>query len=71
MITNVTSMTNNQAMNILKCIGEINDLFIEEAESLTLPQRVSKRLMRYGTIAAAASVGLAVTYWYVRSKRTA
>jgi len=63
----------SKAMRLLSCIGGIQDSFIEEAESaVTAPESTTrKRLVRYGTIAAAASVGIAVTYFLIRSKRAA
>ena len=66
------------AKKLLYYIGEIDDSFIEEAfmsnmsnmsNLLNIASR--KRLMRYSTLAAAASVGIAVTFWYIKSKKSA
>ena len=61
------------SIRLLACIGEINDSFLEEAESADIVSRIvtRKRLVRYGKFAAAASFGIAVTYWLLRSKRAA
>ena len=58
------------AIYLLECIGEIDDLFLEEAFQTDILSEISakKRLVQYGTIAAAASVGIALTVWLIRSK---
>jgi len=61
----------DSAARLLACFGEISDSFLEEVESsdtisMILTQR---KLARYGKLAAAASFGLAVTYWLFRSKK--
>ena len=60
------------ARRIWLCIGAIDDLFLEEAEAADIAQDgevTRKRLVRYSTLAAAASFGIAVTYWIIRTKR--
>ena len=66
-----TSMDiSGRVQRLFDCIGEINDLFIEEEAVISPAKR--NRAVRYGTFAAAAaSVGLAVTYWYIKSKKSA
>ena len=59
-------------MNILlTCIGEISDMFIEEAElaDISLKAVTRKKIAKYSAMAAAASVGIAVTYWFIKSKK--
>ena len=57
---------------LITCIGEIDDLFIEESEKAIIYKTTQrKRIARYGTVAAAASFGIAVTYWFLKSKRLA
>jgi len=57
----------SRILRLLMGIGEIDELFIEEAE--TLKSLRKKQIMKYGTLAAAASVGLAVTYFWVKARR--
>jgi len=61
-----------KAKRLLACIGDINDSFLEEVE-LGITSNVTKRkyLVQFGSVAAAASIGIAVTYWFVRNKRSA
>ena len=49
---------------LLFLISEIDELFLEEAETASFePGKITgKRVAKYGAIAAAAAVGLAVTY---------
>ena len=62
-----------KAQKLLEHIGQIDDYFIEEAEAadtaIASDEASRKRLVRYGALTAA--FGLAVTYWWVRSKPTA
>ena len=60
-----------KAAVLLDYFGEIDDDFLEEADLVDIAASlaVRKRMMRYGTLAAAASVGIAVTYWFIRSKK--
>ncbi|MCL2618498.1 MAG: hypothetical protein FWD98_05545 [Defluviitaleaceae bacterium] len=59
------------AIRLLSCMGDLHDSFLEEAESADIAGIVSaqKKLVKYSTLAAAASFGLAVTYWLLRSKK--
>ena len=61
----------SKAIKLLTCFGEINDYFLEEAESEDIAAIISSqnRLARYGKLAAAASFGIAVTYLLLRSRR--
>ena len=64
----------NKATRLLFCLGDINDYFLEEAETADLASIIAsshKRFVRYSKLAAAASFGLAVTYWLFRARRTA
>ncbi|MCL2215613.1 MAG: hypothetical protein FWB91_01205 [Defluviitaleaceae bacterium] len=60
-------------MSLFTCIGEINDLFLEEAEFADIAAYAAsrKRLAKYGALAAVASVGVAVAFRLLRSKRAA
>lgn len=59
------------------CIGEIDDTFLEEAVSADIAAALAtrKRRMRYGALAAIASVGVAVaipvTIRFIRARRAA
>ena len=55
------------------CIGEIDDFFLEEADTADIASIVAKRkrIKKYSTLAAAASFGVAVTVWLVKNKRVA
>ena len=57
----------SRLMRLFMGIGEIDEMFIEEAEMLKSLRK--KKIMKYGTLAAAASVGLAVTYFLVKARR--
>jgi len=57
-----------KAKKLFLWIGEIDDSFLEETELVNAGSVVRKRLVRYSTWAAAASVGIAVTYWWFKSK---
>ena len=61
---------NTQTMKLLGCIGEISDEFLDEAEAFAVDPiaQTRKRLVRYSALATVASVGVAVTYWWLRSK---
>lgn len=61
----------NAAFRLLVCIGGIDDLILEEIESIAADAVSRKRLMRYGGLAAAASVGVAVACWWIKAKRAA
>jgi len=55
-------------------IGEINDFFLVEAEFADIAAEIvaRKRKAVLGTVAAAASVGIAVTtFWVLRARRIA
>jgi len=61
----------DSAMRLLECIGEIEDLFLDETYGADIAGEMAarKRKAQYGTIAAAASLGIALTVWLIRSKR--
>jgi hypothetical protein len=58
---------------LLLCFGEINDLFVEEAETADVsdafaPSEKRKRLAKYGALGLAAAFGIAVTVKFVRGR---
>ncbi|MCL2841656.1 MAG: hypothetical protein FWE05_12905 [Defluviitaleaceae bacterium] len=56
---------------LLDCIGDIHDDFLEEAEWINVAiQNTRKRAIKYGALATVASVGIAVTMLWIRSKRS-
>ena len=61
-----------KAKSLLLSIGEIDDLFLEEAESADIASfeatrtAARKRIVRYSTLAATASIGIAVTCFVLR-----
>jgi len=60
-----------KAKRLLTCLGEIDDFFLEEAESADIASGVKrKRVVKYSALAAVASVSIAATYFLIRSKRT-
>ena len=63
----------DSAVRLLDCIGEIEDLFLDEALIADIAGDIAakKRKAQYGTIAATASVGIVLTMWFIRSKRAA
>jgi formate/nitrite transporter FocA (FNT family) len=65
----------NSMEKLLLLIGHIDDLFLEESEAAIMAHakagrtQVRKRAIKYTTLAAAASLGIAATYLLIRSKR--
>ena len=59
------------ALKLLACIGDIDQSFIEEATFADVLKTTRKRAAKYGAIAAAASIGIAATYWLVRQRKSA
>ena len=64
-----------KAKKLFICMGNIDETILDEAETADIPSetaaRKRKHAVRYGALAAAASVGVAVTYWLIRSRRLA
>jgi hypothetical protein len=62
-----------RAKRLLGSIGTIGDNFLdeldEEAESIATGRVSRKRIVRYSALAAAASVGIAMTCWFLRPGR--
>jgi len=62
-----------RAKKLFAYIGEINDTILEEVELVDIATETAvtrKRYVKYGALAAAASVGVAVTtYLLIRSRR--
>ncbi|MCL2376993.1 MAG: hypothetical protein FWC76_06295 [Defluviitaleaceae bacterium] len=62
-----------KARRLFACMGEIADAIIEEAEMADIAAETAvtrKRYVKYGTLAAAATFGVAVTtYLLLRSRR--
>ena len=62
---------------LLDYIGEVDDYFLEEAETANIAQRKTakrKRMIKYGAFGAAGvavSVGALAAYWKFRSSRIA
>jgi len=55
---------------LLNCIGDISDEFLEEAEFADVVAYTRKRAIKYGALATAATVGIAVTVWWLKLRRT-
>ncbi|MCL2198390.1 MAG: hypothetical protein FWB80_05665 [Defluviitaleaceae bacterium] len=60
-----------EAKRLLTCIGEISDIFLEEAETAMFELSKRKKIAKYGALAAAAAFGLALTYRYVKKRSSA
>ncbi|MCL2422022.1 MAG: hypothetical protein FWD03_09205 [Defluviitaleaceae bacterium] len=66
----------DKARRLLMCLGNIEDAFLEEVELLSSIKpsvaiyKTRKRVVQYSALAAAASVGIAVTYFVIKAKRT-
>lgn len=57
---------------ILDCIGDMDEMFLEETEALSLScfRRIKReRMMRYGAAGLAVSVGMAVAYLVIKQKK--
>ncbi|MCL2386863.1 MAG: hypothetical protein FWC89_04840 [Defluviitaleaceae bacterium] len=62
----------NEAKKLWLSIGEIDENIIEEAElaDIASTRQKRRRYVRYGTIAAAASIGIAATTFFIlKSKK--
>jgi hypothetical protein len=62
----------DMAKKLWTYIGEIDDAILEEAELADIAANVAarKRCVKYGTVAAAATFGIAAaTYFLLRSRR--
>jgi len=67
-------MSNFVAQKLLDCIGDIDDLFLAEAEIAdvaTIKTAKRKRIVKYSIAGLAVSVGLAVAYWKFKPGRVA
>jgi len=62
-----------RAERLLACIGEIDESILEEAESADIASATAarKRVVKYGALAAAASIGIAAACWFLRTRRMA
>ena len=59
---------------LLRCIGEIDDFFLEEAELTNivfLRNAKRKRIAKYSAAGIAVSVGMAAALWLFKNKKTA
>jgi hypothetical protein len=67
----MTADKTGSAWRLMDCIGGIEDFFLDEAEGWEAGSNAyaRKKTVRYGTLAAAAVFGAALTYWLVRSKK--
>ena len=62
----------DKAKKLWAYIGEIDEAILEEAELANIAANVAarKRYVKYGTVAAAATFGIAAaTYFLVRARR--
>ena len=60
--------------NFLDSIGNIDDMFLEEAETagvIKLNRKSRKHIAKYGAAGLAVSFGVAVAYWVYKSKKAA
>jgi len=58
--------------NLLSLIGEIDDMYVEEAEmaEISYIRRIkNRRVIKYSATGFAVSVGLAVLYWRFRQRK--
>lgn len=63
---------NIPARLILACIGDIDELHIDEAEFAEIFKIAKrKRVVKYSAIAMAASVTIAAAVWFFRARRAA
>jgi len=63
-----------KAKRLFVCIGEIDETMLDEAETADIATDTAttrKRYVRYGTLAAAATFGVTVTYLLLRQRRIA
>jgi len=62
------------AEKIMECIGGIDDLFLDEAETADVSVFKTarrKRVVKYSVAGLAVSVGLALAYWKLRPGKAA
>ena len=68
-------MINIALERLLNCIGEIDDLFLEEAETADIAQirrAKRRRIVKYSAAAGlAASIGIALTFFVLRPRKAA
>ena len=57
------------ALKIFEAIGEISEVFIEEAGNMYFDQKKVKKTIKYGAIGLAASIGVAGIVWVYQAKR--
>jgi len=66
-------MIDAKVKKLFACIGDIDDTILEEAETADILAETEinrKRRVKYGTVAAAATVGVAAaTYFLLRARR--
>ena len=59
---------------LLDCIGGIEELFLEEAETANVAnfkRTKRKRIAKYSAAGLAVSFGVAMAYWMIKSKKAA
>jgi len=59
---------------LLRCIGEIDDFFLEEAELTNISfirNAKRKRIAKYSAAGLAVSFGMAAAYWIFKRKKAA
>ena len=57
------------AEKLFEAIGEISDVFVEEAGNLYYNRKIIKKTIKYGAIGLAASVGFAGLVWVLKSNK--
>ena len=55
---------------VLDSIGDISDIFIEEADNMYFSREKLKKTLRYGAIGLVASFGFAAAVWIYQSNRS-
>jgi len=65
----------DKAKKLFFCIGDIDDIILDEADIADIAAETAatrKKYVKYGTVAAAASFGVALTtFLLIRSRRVA
>ena len=59
----------NLAVEVLEAIGDISDVFIEEADNMYFSREKFKKTLKYGAIGLVASFGFAAAVWIYQANR--
>ena len=57
------------AEKIFDAIGDISDIFVEEADNMYFSRKKFKKTLKYGAIGLVASFGFAAAVWIYQSNR--